>query len=437
MIRPTPRLILGLGFPLALAVAEVFAAEFGIVLLAVGALLLLAAAVDWLRTPRPAGLSVIREIATTMPVGIARTVHLRVLNKQARAIRFRLWDLFPGQLRASGLPSPRLSAAPGHALQFAYKLHPDHRGTYEFGRTQLALVSPWGFWERLVKIGEASSIRVYPDYVQVLKSALLAARQRLDMMGILKRRRRGEGTEFQQLREFRVGDRLNQVNWKATAKLATLISNEFQEERDQQIVFLLDGSYRMRSQDGALSHFDHTLNAIILLTYFAVKQGDAIGLLTFGGSHDRYVAPAKGKRVIPELLDTLFDLQPSNDSPDYQMMSRQLLRLVKKRSLIVLVTTLRDDVAAELKSAIRAMTARHLVLVANIHEAILGEIAARPIHSTDDALTWLGAQDFVERTRRAVDGLRGGGVDILDSSARDLPIAISNRYLALKQSGRI
>jgi uncharacterized protein (DUF58 family) len=426
-----------MGIPLLAAGVEIFVPSMWNVAIALCGLLAAVLIVDWIRTPHAAGLTVIREVVTTMPVGVSRTVNLRILNKRTSRVRFRLWDFFPGDLRAAGLPSPALLAEPERVVWYTYKLHPNRRGTFQFGPTQLALASPWRFWDRLVRVGQSTSIRVYPDYAQVLKSALLAAQQRLDMMGILKRRKRGEGTEFQQLREFRVGDRLNQVNWKATAKLATLISNEYQEERDQQIVFLLDCSYRMRSQDATLSHFDHTLNAVILLSYFATKQGDAIGLMTFGGASDRFIAPAKGVHVVPKLLETLFDLQPSNDSPDYQMMCRQLFKLVKKRSLIVLVTTMRDDIGPELKAVVRALSARHLVLVANIREAILSEIAAKPIHTLDDALTWLGAIDFSDRTRRTIDSLRGGGAEIMDSTAQDLPIAISNRYLALKQSGRI
>ena len=437
MIRPTQQLAWTTGVPLSVAIAEVFFPQFFPASLAVVGIVLIVAVVDLVRLPKARGISVIRETPTTMPVGIQRAVHLRLLNKQPRPLSITVSDFYPGLLRAIGLPSPMLEVLPNRVMLFTYQLLPNSRGSFEFGIPQLALASPWRFWQRLVRVGHSTSIRVYPDYAQVLKSALLAAQQRLDMMGILKRRRRGEGTEFQQLREFRTGDRLSQVNWKATAKLGTLISNEFQEERDQQIVVLIDCSYRMRSQDDELSHFDHTLNAVILLSYFATKQGDAIGLMTFSGDQQRFVAPAKGTHVIPKLLDTLFDLQPSNDSPDYQVMCRQLFKFVKKRSLVVLVTTIRDDVAAELKSVVRTLSARHLVIVVNLREAILTEIQNRPIRNMDDALTWLGAQEFSLCTRRAVDALRTGSVEVLDTSAKDLPIALANRYLALKNSGRL
>ena len=425
------------GIPLGLAVAAYFLPVlFFPTWMAIAALILFSVVDFWL-LPRAKVLDVRREIPGTMPVGVRRNVKIRIAHRGSRATTFRIWDYFPGGFHTEGLPSDRLTLRPHQALTFSYPFVPGQRGSFEFGRMQLEMEGPLGLWQRLSRVGPRSPFRVYPDYAAVLKSAMLAAQQRLDMMGILKRRRRGEGTDFHQLREFRVGDRMNQINWKATAKLRQIISNEFQEERDQQIIFLVDCSYRMRSHDGELSHFDHTLNAVILLSYFAVKQGDAIGMMTFGDAKSRYVPPKKSAGVVPQLLEQLFDLQPSHDSPDYAALTQSVLTWVKKRSLIILVTTLRDDVSEELNLLMRLLSARHAVLLVNIRESILGQVRQRPIHRLDDALTWCGGEDLGRGTRRTVNSMRSGAVEVMDCPAHELPVAIANRYFMLKKAGRI
>ena len=103
------------------------------------------------------------------------------------------------------------------------------------------------------------------------------------MVGAHLRRRRGEGTEFQQLREYRLGDSLRQIDWKATQRARKLISRDYQDERNQQVMLLVDTGRRMLARDDGLSHFDHVLNAALLVAYIALRQGDVVGLLAAAG----------------------------------------------------------------------------------------------------------------------------------------------------------
>jgi uncharacterized protein (DUF58 family) len=257
------------------------------------------------------------------------------------------------------------------------------------------------------------------------------------MVGIHRRRRRGEGTEFHQLRRFRPGDRMNQINWKSTAKHGQIISNEYQEERDQRVMILVDCSHRMRSHDGQLSHFDQALNAAILLAWFATRQGDAVGLMTFGSEELRYVQPAKTPAVVNRMLDCMFDLYPSDMAPDYRTTFTRVLTMMRKRSLVVVLTTLRDDARDEMAAAIRPLLNRHLVLVANIRESVIDELEETPIDNFDDALSYLGAQEYAAGVTTAVAAVQASGCSIVNSVADELPVAVTNHYLALKQSGRI
>ncbi len=148
-------------------------------------------------------------------------------------------------------------------------------------------------WTAQHFLKENSVVRVFPDFARVQSGQLQASEHWLSQLGVQQQQRRGSGLEFHQLREFRTDDSLKQIDWKATARKRTPIAREYQDERDQQIIFLLDCGRSMRSQDGTLSHLDHALNACLLLAYNALRQGDAVGLQTFAG-HQRIIAARKG-----------------------------------------------------------------------------------------------------------------------------------------------
>ena len=175
------------------------------------------------------------------------------------------------------MPAP-FRVGPGQWTKLSYRVLPDQRGVHHFGAAELRLISPLGFWLTRHAVGEGQAVQVYPDFAKITQYALFAIDNRLSQIGLLRRRRRGEGLDFHQLREYRSDDSPRQIDWKATSRMGKLIARDYQDERDQQIVFLLDCGQRMRARDDDLSHFDHTLNAMLLLAYVALRQGDAVGL---------------------------------------------------------------------------------------------------------------------------------------------------------------
>jgi uncharacterized protein (DUF58 family) len=172
-----------------------------------------------------------------------------------------------------GLPRT-IELLPGTAAEFSYRVRAVRRGEARFAPAEILRRSVLGLWLRRERSGEASSVRIYPNFAAVAGFTLHAMEGRLQLMGIRRKRRRGEGFDFRQLRDFQLGDTLRQVDWKATSRRQRPISREYQEERDQQILFLVDCGRRMRAMDGELAHFDHCLNAVLLVAYLALRQGD-------------------------------------------------------------------------------------------------------------------------------------------------------------------
>lgn len=283
---------------------------------------------------------------------------------------------------------------------------------------------------------EPFAVRVYPDFAAVARYALLATDNRLSQLGIRRRQRRGEGLEFHQLREYRQGDALRQIDWKATSRLRKLVSREYQDERDQQVNFLLDCGFRMRAQDGGTSHFDAALNAMLLLSYVVLRQGDAAGCLTFAGDERRYAA-AKGRAQMSRLMNGLFDLAPTHRTPDFRALAATCTTHLHKRSLLVLMTNLRDEDTADLVAAARVLGERHLVLVATLRETVLDAMCATPPESDESALGAAAARLYLGEREQALARLAKEGVLVLDSTPEQLPVRLVNAYLDIKRSGRL
>jgi uncharacterized protein (DUF58 family) len=384
------------------------------------------------RSPLP---SLQRQLPGSLALGIPDTVTLRLRPAGHRPVAISVYDHCPPSMECDDLPR-HVNLLPGGHTDITYRVKPLQRGAFRFDVVQLRLRSSLGLWLRDCRIGLADTVRVYPNFAAVAKYTLLAADNRLSQMGIRKHRRRGEGQDFHQLREYRQGDPLRQIDWKASSRLRKLISREYQEERDQEIVFLLDCGYRMLAQDDDLSHFDHSLNAILLLAYVALRQGDGVGFATFSGE-ERWLPPVKGISLINHLFNQLYDLQPSSVAPDYAEAATRLLLRHRKRALVVLVTNLRDEDNADLLPAVQLLKRRHLVLVASMREQILEQELSRPISDFDQALRHAATRDYLQQRDQAVDALRAGGTLCLDVVPQALSVSLVNQYLDLKASGRL
>jgi uncharacterized protein (DUF58 family) len=188
-------------------------------------------------------------------------------------------------LLVSGLPV-RLTLPANKSTETSYKVTPTRRGEVTFSPADLRLRSRWGLCELFESIGIAERRRVYPDFAQIARYAWLAGDRRLQEIGIKTYQQRGEGTDFKQLSEYRYGDPVRHIDWKATLRMGKPVIREFQDERDQCVLLLIDSGRRMRADDrtGAIgsSHFDQVLNAVMLLSYVALKLGEGVGAMTFG-----------------------------------------------------------------------------------------------------------------------------------------------------------
>ncbi|MCO8312357.1 DUF58 domain-containing protein [Pseudomonas mandelii] len=394
------------------------------------------AILDAIRLKRLALPRVQRQMPGSLALGRWGEVRLEVEHDFAQPLNVQIFDHVPHGLDFEHLPLS-VELQPGQQSQIGYRLRPLKRGHFTFEHCQISLPSPMGLWSDKRLLNVLDNTRVYPDFARLYGGQLRAVDNWLSQLGIRQRQRRGQGLEFHQLREFRDGDSLRQIDWKATARHRTPIAREYQDERDQQIIFMLDCGRRMRSQDDELSHFDHALNACLLLSYVALRQGDAVGLSTFACDQPRYLAPVKGSNQLNALLNSVYDLNSSQRTADYQAAASQLLARQKRRALVILFTNLRDEDDAELLTAVKRLSARYRVLVASLREKVLDEIRLRPVQTLEDALAYCGAVDYLNANAQHHEQLTAQGVAVLHTRPEEFGADLVSRYLSLKKAAAL
>ncbi|WP_460831079.1 DUF58 domain-containing protein [Lysobacter humi (ex Lee et al. 2017)] len=398
--------------------------------IALGAIVLL----DALRLLRLRAPRVRRRMADTWPVGIESTVNL-VFDEAPRALRFDVFDLHPGGWPMQGLPR-RITLKRDREASVEYTLRPTARGDFDFEGTQLRLHSPWRLLHRDVIAPTAHRVRVFPNFAPLAKFALFSSEQASRLVGAHLKRRRGEGTDFHQMREYRVGDSLRQIDWKATARTRRLVSREYQDERNQQVVLMLDTGRRLMARDGEMSHFDHVLDASLLVAWLALRQGDGVGLLASGGD-SAWVPPQRGSTAIDRLLGATYALQPQPVATDFLAAATDVALRQRRRALVMMVTNLRDEDMDDVLAGVALLRKRHLVCVASLRETALDESLASEVDDLQGALRAGATAQYLARRAAAHEALRAHGVMVLDVTCAELPGALVERYLAVKREGAL
>ncbi|NJM38454.1 MAG: DUF58 domain-containing protein [Akkermansiaceae bacterium] len=434
-MSPTTRL-LGLAWAwLLLAVIPVAVPWLGAAWLWLGAIFAVLVITDGVISRFQKSVEISRRLPGRFALGEAGEVRLILRNDTKLAAKLEIFDGIPPGAVAPTLPWAG-EVPPHREIKVFHPVTLLSRGEVIFSKVHVRRFSPLGLWTRKTLHLTDEVVKVYPNYEPVIRFALLAMQHRESPMGIVRRPRAGSSRDFHQLRDYRDGDPLAQIDWKATSRRQMLISRDFQEQRNQSIVFLLDTGRRMRAMDGDLPQFDHILNAILLVSHVALKQGDQIAVKSFGGS-DRWLPPVKGSHAMPILLNHLYDYQTTTAPSDFSGAVEQLMARQRRRSLVILLTNLRGEDGKELIPALQVLKTRHLVLLASMRERTVEDAIVKPVDSFSSALKYLAADRYIQERREILASLGGLGVLTLDSTAQELAITLANCYFDIKAAGRI
>ncbi len=434
-VLPGRALILAMVAPFILSLVAIAEPSTVWAVLAVNGAIVVLASVDLALAWRP-GIEVVRTVPEILSLARPVTVRLDVKNNLRRRVKVRINDAMFEDAITEGLPVT-VDAPAGVVRSGSYRLSAMQRGTHRLTEFWVRYPSPGGFWVRQLKVPAVDELRVYPD-VQAVRHYELLARTNRDLITSRVTKMRGGDTEFERLRDFLPDDEWRRIDWRATARRSKLTVREYQVEKNQNLVFMLDCGRMMTAVWDDLTALDYALNATLMLSHVAIRRGDLVGLVAFDESVTRLMKPKGGTSASNQIIQATYDLFPKMVEADYEAAFRSLKLHVRRRTLVVFITHAIDEqTASRIQRLSRDLLPTHLPLVVMLKDRALLERAHRRSMNAIEICTQAAAAEMLLWRDRMQRELVRSGVMVLDVLHNQLTGALVSRYLEVKARGLI
>jgi uncharacterized protein (DUF58 family) len=390
-------------------------------------------AVDLWRLPRPEQLEVSRIWSEPASLAQKMNVTIEARNPSRISISAQVHDEAPDTFSHT-LPGGQLAVPAAGSGSFAYSVEPHARGDARFGDVCLRYRSPWCLAERWARARLGQDVRVYPDLHAAQKLRLYMIRSRQIELEKRLRRQRGQGREFESLREYRAGDEFRDISWSATARRGKLITKVHQIERSQTLWLVLDAGRLLRARVHNLTKLDYAVNAALSLAQVGLYSGDRVALLAYGRKPQQRVTPGRGVSHLRALLESLAQVRAEAFEADHLRAAELLLSSQSRRSLIVWITDLAETAATpEVVECTAAMTSRHLVMVAIMQQTELRRLVKARPENAEEMYRYSAALEIVQRRDLLLRQLRQHGAMAVETPPAGLSTALVNQYLEVKE----
>ena len=408
-------------------------------LLGADALLLLAVWLDALRAV-PVGeghLTVEREAPPAFSVGHTGRVSYRWVNASRRGARLRAREVRPDLL--GGTQPPRELVVPRRGeTRETLAVRPRRRGRERAGAFVVDSIGPLRLGLKRATLPLPWDAGVYPPLVTIRLRASLTQALRRREQGVKPIRELGEGRLFESLREWVPGDDLRHIDWKATAKRTKVITRQYEAERRQHVLLVLDTGRLLTAEIAGVSRLDYVVQAALELAYAAAQHDDNVGVMAFADGVQHFVAPQRGRLGLKRVLDVLAVVEPKLVEPDYPGAFRYLAARNRKRALTVLFTDVIDRFASDaLVAHVASLRPRHLPLAVTLRNPELDAVAALRPGAVHDAFRKAAAEELLHAREEALGHMRRAGVLVLDVPPERAAQAVVAKYLDLKRRGRL
>jgi uncharacterized protein (DUF58 family) len=402
--------------------------------------LLLLAYVDYRRAEDISKIEIARHMPRRFMIGEENEVRIMVSHRFPRRFKLTIKDEYPPGLELRGerllVASPVRHETFDRQATVGYKLYAASRGDYGFGDIVIRRRCPWGLVIKQDRVKATENVKVYPNINEARRHELSARRNRQMLLGARKTRVRGQGREFESMRDYVRGDEMRHISWMATARRGRLITRQYQIERNQSIVIMIDAGRLMTSRIEHLSKLDHAINAALAIGYVATRGGDNIGLLVFNRQVAAYLPPQRGHAQLAAMTEALYNIKAQMIEPSYARAFQYLSQNCKRRSLVVILTDLIDrDASAELLSYTATLLPRHLPLIVTIGDKDLRALVAEAPRKIADVYQQSVAEELLQQREEALARITELGGLALDVPAGQLSLRLVNQYLEVKERG--
>lgn len=401
------------------------------------ALLVLLAFADYFISRRlPETLTIEREFGRRFAIGEAGDVRLNIENRSPKTFHLRIKDEFPPEMLLGKKREAVFTIEGQRSAEFSYVLTPARRGRYEFGRTAVRFFSRLGLIWCQDYLNKIETVKVYPNMRRAREMELKALGANSVLAVQRKAIRRGDGREFESLRDYVRGDELRHISWTATARRSKLTARQYQIERDQTILIALDAGRLMTGRIGGETKFDTAIHASLALMSAARRGGDNCGLLVFGRRVRKFLPPKRGVEHLDHVLESLYDLEPELIEPSYSRAFQFVAANSKKRAFVVILTDLIDkDSSKELINSLKLLRPRHLPLVVTIGDRDLNQTVSEIPSDIKDVFTQSAAEEIIRQRESALRLVESIGGLALDVTADTLAPRLLETYLRVKERG--
>ncbi|HUB68608.1 MAG TPA: DUF58 domain-containing protein [Candidatus Methylacidiphilales bacterium] len=386
----------------------------------------------------PAGtLRVKRTVPSILRQSQPFTVELTLFNQAERTAAFEVIDSSPGEFAGSPKIITR-RLPPRREIIQTYTLRSYRRGIFDFGAVFYRVSGPLGLIQRQGRIDLPQRVQVLPDLTDESSRDLQLALAGALQAGRRKSPRGGEGSEFESLREHRRDDDFRHIDWKASAKRGKLISRQYETERDQRLMIMLDLGRLMSPKIGPYRKLDYAINASVHLAQVAIHKGDWVGYLLFNDELRAFAEPKRGHALMSHFVQNLTSVQPSRLESDYAAVFHHVLRRCSRRTLIICFTDLGDPASARsLLQAVLPLQPRHLPVIVTVSNSEILEATRREPRNDFEVYRHVAAMEIWNDYQRTLRGLRCRGIRAISVPAQELSPATINEYLRIKETARL
>ncbi len=400
-------------------------------ILILDALIIVAAIVDFLIAPSIRAISIERKVLYPLSEGAPNEIRMEAVNRSGQDISIVIEDDIPDKCSAKGLPIlALLRRAEPKPLQ--YRLSPKDRGDGEFGNIHFWITGPLRLvWKHGASQGK-QKVKFYPG-LKLVKQGKIQARRLSARDMVRSINQKGEGAEFDSLRDYMIGDDVRQIHWTTTAKKGKPMVRQNRMERSQTIFLVLDAGRMMTARVLSKTKFDYALSSALLLTRSGLELGDNVGLTAIARELLCFVPPLKGPRHYGHILDSSYNLEPRLEEARFHVAFSNLSWRLRTRSLVIIFTDLIDERAST--SLVRfnlGLSPRHLPLVVAMSDNEVIEVADEIPKQERDLYRQGIASEILNRREQLIAKLRSSGVLVIDTEPDRISAALLDKYLEIK-----
>ncbi len=367
--------------------------------------------------------------------GDENPVNLVINNYYTFNVNVNIIDEIPEQFQVRNFSIQRkLQASSTSEIQ--YKLRPVERGEYHFGKLNIYVTSVFGLIARRFTSDDNAMVPTYPSFMQLRKYDLMAISNNLHQYGIKKIRKIGHTMEFEQIKDYVLGDDLRTINWKATAKRNQLMVNQFQDEKSQPVYSIIDKGRMMKMPFDSLTLLDYAINAALVISNVALKKQDKAGILAFSKKVENIVVAQKRTSQMNLILENLYNISTDFYESDYSRLYADCKRNITHRSLMLLYTNFEtlESLHRQLPY-LKGIAKNHLLVVIFFKNTELNTIITKKAETVQQAYDKVIAEKFAFEKRLIVNELQKYGIQSILTSPQDLTIDTINKYLEIKARG--